>query len=355
MTLPLSGVLTLGDINEELGRSRTAAIQLDKAENGDYGTINTCSPFYPVAGNPAKISEWYGYNHNAVCSYSTKSCLFVQTSSGSSGSSLLYGDNWNNVSSENPYFDQDGAGFSFCTWLQVRTENQLIYYLSGFGQLNLSNGQQGWRLNISNITSGTNAGKCILYFDVFDGTEQSNFECQLNSSANTSNTGISTSKGWGRGTATASGGSLSLEDGSVNANNFSHLSITYDAGTTGASRLKVYWNGNSLTVTQPSGVNSLSNFDWDDEVLYVGGSYPSELSSGCIFDETAFFYENKLSSSEVGEIYNSGAPQAESNYGFSYNNGLYRYEQSGNLGSDTNGGYDLNNSLGSPASSTEHA
>jgi hypothetical protein len=63
MTLPRTGQLGLGDINAELGRSRTAQISLDTAENGGYGAINVESRFRPNATNPAAISEWYSYNH----------------------------------------------------------------------------------------------------------------------------------------------------------------------------------------------------------------------------------------------------------------------------------------------------
>ena len=64
MTLPRTGQIGLGDINAELGRSRTTQISLDTAENGGYGTINLNSRSSPNATNPAAVSEWYGYNHN---------------------------------------------------------------------------------------------------------------------------------------------------------------------------------------------------------------------------------------------------------------------------------------------------
>ena len=358
MTLPASGLITLGDINEELGRSRTAAIQLDKAENGDYGTINTCSPFFPNGANPAKISEWYGYNHNAVCSYSTKSLLCLQGSGGGGGlgNSLIYGDAWSNISTDQPYFNEDGAGLTFATWLQVSTEDSPNYYM--VGHLATSGSSTQWALNIFNVgNAGSTQGDAILIFTINDGTEGNEFHCILNSSANSSNTGISTDRGWGKGTAVYANPSysLALEVGNVNANNFSHLAICWDAGATGASRFKVYWNGNSLSVSQASGPNTLSNPSWDQETLWIGGSYPSELSSGLFWDESTYFYENCLTSTEVNEIYNNGAPQNESSYSFSYTNLLYRYENAGSLGDSVGGAFDLGQSLGSPSSSTEHA
>ena len=66
MTLPAAyATMSMGDINVELGRSRTAEISLDTAENGGYGAINQASGSKPSSSNPAAISEWYSYNHNA--------------------------------------------------------------------------------------------------------------------------------------------------------------------------------------------------------------------------------------------------------------------------------------------------
>lgn len=66
MTLPAAyATMSMGDINVELGRSRTAEISLDTAENGGYGAINQASGSKPSSSNPAAVSEWYSYNHNA--------------------------------------------------------------------------------------------------------------------------------------------------------------------------------------------------------------------------------------------------------------------------------------------------
>jgi len=65
MALQSSGTIKMSEINTELGRSSTATISLDDAENGTYATINTASASYPNASNPAAMSEWYGYNHTA--------------------------------------------------------------------------------------------------------------------------------------------------------------------------------------------------------------------------------------------------------------------------------------------------
>jgi len=66
MTMPASGTIRMSQINTELGRSSTAAISLDTAENGGYAAINQASASRPSSSNPASLSEWYSYNHNAV-------------------------------------------------------------------------------------------------------------------------------------------------------------------------------------------------------------------------------------------------------------------------------------------------
>ncbi len=76
MPVPTSGVISLGKIGKEVRSSSTGndynegphtsnATTLNTAENGGYGSINTNSPDKPSASNPAKMSEWYNYQHHA--------------------------------------------------------------------------------------------------------------------------------------------------------------------------------------------------------------------------------------------------------------------------------------------------
>lgn len=67
MSLPLSGSISLSQINTELSRSASSQISLDSAENGTYAAVNNCSYYKPAAANPAAMSEWRGYDHNIMC------------------------------------------------------------------------------------------------------------------------------------------------------------------------------------------------------------------------------------------------------------------------------------------------
>jgi hypothetical protein len=78
-----TGSVSMLGINLELGRSSTATISLDAAENGSYAAINSCSPSRPSSSNPASMSEWRGYNHSFAC------CNAPSISSNSSTSSSI--------------------------------------------------------------------------------------------------------------------------------------------------------------------------------------------------------------------------------------------------------------------------
>jgi hypothetical protein len=110
MTLVSSGTIRMSDINVELGRSSTANISLDTAENGGYGAINTNSTSRPSSNNPAAISEWYSYNHNAApsISYSYVGFYYYEDPC-SGGTAVYYGSNgrW--------YRSGDGLNFTDIT------------------------------------------------------------------------------------------------------------------------------------------------------------------------------------------------------------------------------------------------
>jgi hypothetical protein len=67
MALQLSGPISIGNINVELGRSSsTSNTSLNGAQNGLYGVIRLGSTYKPTPNNAASLSEWYGYQHIAT-------------------------------------------------------------------------------------------------------------------------------------------------------------------------------------------------------------------------------------------------------------------------------------------------
>jgi hypothetical protein len=75
MPLPLSpssGQLSIGDIRAELMNIGTDDYYLrwagsfDKRRETGYTPINGVSPYQPIHPDPYAISEWYGYDHQAV-------------------------------------------------------------------------------------------------------------------------------------------------------------------------------------------------------------------------------------------------------------------------------------------------
>lgn len=84
MSLPNPGnSISLSQINTELGRSPSAQVSLNTAEDGGYVAINQCSVYKPLAASPVKFSEWYRYNHSAICGVYVTVNIYAPGSSGS--------------------------------------------------------------------------------------------------------------------------------------------------------------------------------------------------------------------------------------------------------------------------------
>ncbi len=81
MALQGSGEIRMSQINTELGRGSTSAISLNSAEDGGYAAINSCSPSRPSSSDPARMSEWYGYNHSFACCNAPSISITSYTSS----------------------------------------------------------------------------------------------------------------------------------------------------------------------------------------------------------------------------------------------------------------------------------
>jgi hypothetical protein len=88
MAIPATGQIAMSAINTELGRSATAQISLDAAENGTYATINVNSFNRPNGANPAAMSEWRKYNHSALPIVTSQTIYWDHFRGGPTGGSL---------------------------------------------------------------------------------------------------------------------------------------------------------------------------------------------------------------------------------------------------------------------------
>jgi len=139
MALTSSGEIKMSQIYTELGRSSTATISLDTAENGGYATINTGSSSYPSSGNPAAMSEWYSYDHSASTG-SQEFTIFGDYAFNEGGAEGACGDT--NADNYTLYFNiGQGSGQSCPT-------TGVTVYSDSAGTSVFSGGNQWWKSNL---------------------------------------------------------------------------------------------------------------------------------------------------------------------------------------------------------------
>lgn len=338
MALQSSGAISMSQINTELGRSSTATISLDTAENGGYGAINTCASPYPLSANAASMSEWYSYNHTAPCGNSS----YAFSDGGNSLSqNMLYNATLNygtrvSTSRPNALF-----GFSFSFWIKRATQDSYQGYIFGLRATN-SNALLiiSWGSYEIPNNPGTYASLIIFSYQNPTGSGYASGTVNLSDALNTQKTGIAPNAVWDPS-----------NQGFVGPNGYSLITIVYDYTQFNTDNfIKFYWNDVRLTVPWKSGFSyesavygdSPASGNWSSADLYVGGSVPSELSSGCQLDAFAFFPDYVLSTANIDSIYNSQAVASTATYTGMGNVLLYNFEQaSPNLGVDS-GNYIMN-------------
>ena len=78
MAVPSSGLLRMSGLFSEFNEDDYTALNndgevilLSGGSSGSWGTVNTNSSSYPSTSNPDKMSEFYGYDHDATASGGT--------------------------------------------------------------------------------------------------------------------------------------------------------------------------------------------------------------------------------------------------------------------------------------------
>ena len=85
------------NINTELDRISTDEISLANAETGIYVPINQNSPSRPNGNVPYAISEFYGYNNEALPGFPVTDGLILALDAGDSNSYPGFGNLWTNL------------------------------------------------------------------------------------------------------------------------------------------------------------------------------------------------------------------------------------------------------------------
>ena len=260
MALQSSGQISINDIKTELGNS-----------SGSLATLST------AAGKsaPHAISEFYGY-----ASY-TNSHYY----SNDGTNDYITGEK---VSST-PFDINTTQDLSFNFWVRIKSTSKNNETLWNFGSTN-ANGNA--RIFMQYIAS-SNRFLCRVR------TNSVNFDRQFALHDNSSATGISNSStGW-----------TTSQRGNVGDDNFSMITLTYDASQSSASNaFKLYWNASELT-TQAASNNGTRGSRRADYFRFCENIHTTASAGNANVDIDEFkVYTDILSSSEITTLYNSGVP-----------------------------------------------
>lgn len=260
MALQSSGPISISDIKTELGSSDNSLRIL--SSDAGFSTPDSMSEFYGFSNAPAYSNTRYYQNDGT-------------------------GDYIDCTTSTSPFGINTTQDLSFSMWVRHTgsKQNQLVY---NFGNTN-ANGN-----NRIFLTYSASLNRLVARYR----SNSTNFDRQWGLHDNTSATGISSSSsGWS-----------SSSRGNVNSDNFTMITVTYDASQSNASNaFKLYWNASECT--NQAVANSGARTAMDATRGRIGENIHLTDSAGNAtldYDEIKI-YNKVLSSSEVSTLYNSGA------------------------------------------------
>lgn len=278
MALQASGTIKLSQINTELGRSSSATISLDSAESGTYATINTASASYPADARPAKMSEWYSYDHSAS---SVTPSTYYWLGDGVNDTIRITGNSYTFFAANN---SQD---MSFCGWYRIDETSAQVQHLMSASTSTVSGNNQIFIMYHGSLNR-------LMFRYRHNGSFH---QIQKSLHDNLSATGVSSS-GW-----------TSTNRGNTNSDGFVHLAFTYDASNRTASNgMKIYWNAQELTTTASSS-NVSSPAAWDARSFAIGDLVSSSPNNANVFKggiDNVSVHGKVLTQSEITSLYNSG-------------------------------------------------
>lgn len=255
----------MSEINVELGRASDAAIQLKKAEDGDYGTINLS--FAGNESSPHSMSEWYSYFHYPLVAEGGIIDFWdARARADSSDWESLYGGETNMTVSGATYNTSTPKNFSF-----DGTNDNIVTD----GTVSLGS---RWSISIwMRHTGAQSAGYERLFgmtsyqFDVAEGTDGK-------------------LKFYDGGWSTVSG--VTLDDG-----DWQHIVFTYDSGASAGATLLVY-EDKVLDQTTGDGRTITSKTIYLGSQQFGGENWLGEIGQYILWGQV-------LTSSEVATLFDN--------------------------------------------------
>jgi hypothetical protein len=256
----------------------------------------------------------------------------------STSQGMLYSDTLSYSSTVSSGKPNPRSSFSISFWLKRATDDSSQGYLYGLSDGGANDSLfMSWNSFEDPNNPGVYANRIVMAFFGANGGYVSSV-LNISDTNNEIVSGV-TPDFWG-----------TTNRGNVDANSYSLITVVVDyANFSTNDYVTWYWNSDKLEVpwgaqTFPlSGTtaDAVANASWTSAVLYIGGSVPSELSSGCQLDSYAVFLSTALTSGNVTTLYNGGAVALLTDYtGISNDIIYYNFENdSPNLGEDTGGNY----------------
>jgi len=320
MAVPGSGEISLGKIRQELqaanytsGPYTAASTSLDPAENGTYATINICSPSYPLAANPAKMSEWRNYDHDAPCPFATASYYF---DGGVDGTDKLQSTNRIGNDPEAKLQADLTEKWTLSMWVRPDGIGPYSNGDPGYQRLHglwwIDDQSNGYICDINYVPYYTNGTDNYLQLTISAASGSANnrvWQVPLDGSgANVNETGVTDADTW----------NVNSQPGNPNGNGFVHLVFVYDANQgQNVDKFKVYWNTSALKNMSyaTSGNGGPSNINYTgDQYWKIGQAHLGGLTTGAPGVWLGWIgwvsYTNMYAATttDVSTLYNSGTP-----------------------------------------------
>ena len=336
MAVPGSGEISLGKIRQELqaanytsGPYTAASTSLDLAENGTYATINTCSPYYPLSANPANMSEWYGYDHDAVCSFSSGS-YYDYDGGLTSGHFILNGTDLTKDPESKVQVDLTDK-FTLSMWVQPGAidrdgthpeyaryyplwewyDNTNDYYVM-IGYDPYYSGQGGNTFNQIYFSIGAVGGGNRVW------------TIRLDDTTNSTTTGVDDGSAWAYGNDNL---------GNTNSREFINLIFVYDGTQTGIDQFRMYWNGSTLTTTAYSNAGGPSGITFSNTSVNVGYSPFYDYEWFGHIDWVSYANQFGAADPDASGIWNSGTPLGSSDLSTNISSNFAHWPLNGSGGS----------------------